>query len=296
MRKLACVVFALGAFTAACGGSVEVTGSSQGGSGSGPGGGGVGGVDDGGAAGQAGTGGNGGTGPVILYAHDYYVQKVHPSLRETCAVCHFWNPDSGPAFLDSEPELSYILLRDHPGIVVAPDKSTILLKPAHEGPSLSADQRALVTNWINLELGAPGDKSQPANLLSELATCMDIDIWLASGMDKVSLQNTDDAGQCIACHHDGLGAAWLSPDSDETFQMSKSFPFIMRYVLPIYLGNDAVDLKAANELIKNSSAQCQSPNAILCHPKYTLTPESQAAIEKFVELTLTKFHNKACGP
>jgi cytochrome c553 len=272
---------------------------------------------DGGDGGSGGAGASGTTssttaqgGSIDNSAHGYYVATVHPSLIATCGGCH--NPDGqvgAPAFLDYDAELSYPITKGYPNIVKDPASSSILImKGPHEGPGVSADQKAIIQTWISMELteagaggggmgGAGGSTSTGPmtleDMLTGFAACMDYDIWLSSGMDKFPLQQTNGDGPCMSCHNTGVGATYLNGDPQDTFDNNKLFPFIMRLVKPVYEGSTPVDLVASDRFFNKGKEPCQNPP--ICHPKFDLTPENKAALENFVSTTLTKWQSGQCG-
>jgi cytochrome c553 len=308
MKKLLVLALALGSAAVACTSPTTINLNPSGSSSN------EGGDDSSGGAGSGmgGTagGGQGGDEPSPTpNAHDEYVYNVHPSVIQTCGGCH--NPDGqvgAPAFLDYDAELSYELTKNYPGALAAPADSILITKPPHSGPALSEDQKVIVGKWLTMELEEgggvePGTTSSSSSggggvqsleeMLTSFAACMDYDIWLANGMDKFPLQQTNGEGACMSCHNAGAGAAWLSIDPIETFEKAKTFPYIMRYVTPIYEGSNPVDLAQSNRFINKGVEPCANPP--ICHPKYNLSAENKAAFEGFVSSTLSKWQSGACG-
>lgn len=271
-----------------------------------------------GGGGDGGDGGSGGAGGATTTsttetvtqdntAHGYYVANVHPSLIATCGGCH--NPDGqvgAPAFLDYDAELSYPMTKAYPNIVKDPALDSIVMtKGPHEGPGLAAEQKTIVTTWINMELSEGGGGSGGAgggggggpvtleSMLTEFAACMDYDLWISSGMDTFPLQQTNGAGPCMSCHNTGTGATYLNGDPQETFDNNKMFPYIMRLVKPVYEGSTPVDLVPSDRFFNKGKEPCQNPP--ICHPPFELTPENKAALEDFVGSTLTKWQSGQCG-
>lgn len=241
-------------------------------------------------------------------AHGYYVSTVHPSLIQTCGGCH--NPDGqvgAPAFLDYDAELSYPMSKGYANIVKDPASDSILItKGPHTGPGLTADQKAIVTQWINAELsegggggaggsggGTGGGPVTLEDMLTGFAECMDYDFWLSSGMDTFPLQQTNGDGPCMSCHNTGTGATYLSNDPQDTFDNNKMFPYIMRLVKPVYEGSSPVDLVPSDRFFNKGKEECLNPP--ICHPKFDLTPENKAALENFVSVTLTKWQSGQCA-
>lgn len=314
MNKLGLLAIALGSLAAACTpptNVINITPSSNGDGGSGQGGE----INTQGGGGQgAGSNQGGGGVMVIIDAHYVYVNEVHPAIASVCTACH--NLDNGvgaPAFFDYDAEVSYSLTKDYPGVVQEPGTSILETKGAHDGPALSATQKAVVQKWLAMEIqeaggGAGGTgggtgtttTTMPSGqslegMLEGFAKCMDYDIWDASGMDQFPLQQTAGEGPCLSCHNTGPGALWLSGDPLETFEKNKLFPYVMRLVSPVYEGSTPVDLAMSTRLLNKGKEPCGNPP--ICHPQYNLTPQNQQALEDFVSNTLTKWDsgNGACA-
>lgn len=311
MKKLALLALALGSLVVACAPPTTINIQPSGGDGGGGGDGGSGGDP---TTSSSSSSASGGTGGIMEEpnAHDEYVNKVHPSVIQTCGGCH--NPDGqvgAPAFLDYDPELSYSLIKGYPNVITQPVDSILITKPIHTGPALSDDQKAIVGKWLTMELDEQGGGSTSSSssssssssgggggmsleqMLDSFAACMDYDIWVATGMDKFPLQQTAESGACTSCHNSGAGAVWLSGDSLETFEKNKTFPYIMRLVTPIYEGSSPTDLAPSNRFINKGIEPCANPP--ICHPKYNLTAANKAAFEDFVGGTLQKWQAGACG-
>lgn len=305
MKKLVLMAIALGSVVAACAPPTTININ--------PSGGGEGGDDIdpiGGSGGAPGTTSDPGTTtPSVQTAHDYYVNTLYPSVIATCGGCH--NPDGqvgAPAFLDYDVEVSYVLTKEYAGIVTTPSESLLITKPPHTGPSLSESQKELAGKWLTMELdeaggtttttsssssgGMTGSTMSLDEMLSSFAKCMDYDLWVAKGMDKFPLQQTNGDGQCASCHNQGAGGLFLSLDSLETFEKNKLYPYILRMVTPIYEGSNPVDLAQSNRVINKGIEPCANPP--ICHPKYTLTAANKAAFEDFVSATLTKWEAGVC--
>ncbi|MBK8252823.1 MAG: hypothetical protein IPK82_09160 [Polyangiaceae bacterium] len=304
MKTLALLAITLGSFVVACAPPTTINITPSGGTNN---------NSDGGSGGSGGSGGVGATGGSDIpepepTAHDEYINVVHPSIIQTCGGCH--NPQAGagaPAFLDYDPEVSYLVIKDYPGVLTNPAESVLITQPPHTGPALNAGQKDIVTNWLNMELAEGGGTTTTTSsssggsqamtleeMLDSFAACMDYDIWLATGMDKLPLQQTADGGPCASCHGQGTAGFFASNDSLETFDKNKSFPYILRLVSPIY-GTDSnpTDLAPSNRIINKGKEPCANPP--VCHPKYELSPENKQALETFVGGTLTKWQAGECG-
>lgn len=309
MKKLALFALAVGSVVVACAPPTTINLNPTGGSGgetTDP--------DETGGVGGSGAGetiGVGGGGEYELTAHDVYVYEVHDSLIATCGGCH--NPVAGvgaPVFLDYDPELSYSVIKAYPYVLTEPAESILITQLPHTGPALSDTQKELVGKWLSMELaeaegggtggqgggtgtGTPTDPPVTLeSLLEEFAACMDYDLWVASGMDKFPLQQTNGEGPCMSCHNTGAGALWLSGDSLETFEKNRMFPYVMRLVSPVYEGSSPVDLAPSQRLVNKGKEPCANPP--VCHPKYELNAQNKAALEQFVSTTLQKWQSGTC--
>jgi cytochrome c553 len=310
MKKLVLLSVALGSLALACTQPPPVIDVHPGSGGS------DGGSDDGGAGGSGNAGGSdeggsgmGGSGSAVQTARDYYLKELHPSIKATCGSCHTALADLAPGWMDNDAIASYELSKNYPGIVVDdPSTSVIITKPSHEGPALTDVQKGLVGKWINMELAekdstgsSMGSSMMPPSgptvdeLFAEVAKCMDIDIWTGSGMDKLPYQETNNAGSCYSCHDQGAGGFFADTDVTTTFEMNKQFPYIMRLFVPVYEGSTPKDLAPSLRLEKKGNEPCVAANKAICHPKFSLTPENIAALEKFQSTTLQKFHDGTCG-
>jgi hypothetical protein len=250
----------------------------------------------------------GGTDSGSLTAREYYLEEVHPSIVKTCGSCHTATAELAPGWMDVDPVASYELSKNYPGCITEdPANSAIIIKPAHEGPAFTDVQKGLFGKWINMELDEKGSTGSSMGsgmttssgktvkqLFDEFANCMDLDLWKGAGMPLIPNQDTNDSGQCMSCHNQGAGGFFASNDVAETFAMNKTFPYIMRLVVPVYVGTEPTDLAPSLRIQQKGVEQCQAANQDICHPKYSLTPENVAAIEKFQSQTLQKWKSGAC--
>jgi hypothetical protein len=308
MKTLVLLSIALGSLAVACAPPTSIYITPTGGD-----------TDNTGNGGEGGGGGSQTTEPIggaggdpvqVETAHSYYVKTLWPLLIETCGGCH--NPDGqvgAPAFLDYDAELSYEMTRGFQGglFIKPPTESLLTNKGLHDGPGMSTEQYDAASTWLDMEIKEGGGgttmmtttttggvtKPTLEEMLTSFAACMDYDLWLATGMDKFPLQQTNAAGACTSCHNQGTGAVWLSADPLETFEKNKMFPYIMRLITPIYEGTDPVDLAPSQRFINKGTEACANPP--ICHPKYNLSTENIQALESFVGTTLTKWQNGTCG-
>jgi hypothetical protein len=77
-------------------------------------------------------------------------QTVAPVLEMSCAGCHNKTGGIGPGFLEPHPDILTTML-GYPGLInTTPETSRIYVKGVHEGPALTATQKPVVADWINL--------------------------------------------------------------------------------------------------------------------------------------------------
>jgi len=77
-------------------------------------------------------------------------EQVAPILTTSCAGCHNKTGGIGPGFLEPHPDILTTML-GYPGLInTSPDTSRIYVKGVHEGPGLTATQKPIVADWINL--------------------------------------------------------------------------------------------------------------------------------------------------
>jgi len=267
-----------------------------------------------------------GTGDPGSAAKQYYVNTVHPALASadtpsaSCTKCHATGLSNAPAFMADDATASYSGIEAFSGLIAIPESSSLLLHDKHTGPALTATQYATVKQWLEMEAKERGleqptttaASGQPPVMtldqaLKEFGACMDINDFLANGLNKLYQVKTVLAGQdqtCEACHNVGLAGNWLSANANETFDAQQSFPFIKRWVSGVYdMKGNFTDLKAVprNYLKGVESANCKTGTEA-CHPRYlninngNFTPELKAGIDNFIAKTLDKWHNKQCPP
>jgi hypothetical protein len=77
-------------------------------------------------------------------------EQVAPILNMSCAGCHNKTGGIGPGFLEPHPDILTTML-GYPGLInTTPDTSRVYVKGVHEGPALTATQKPIVAEWINL--------------------------------------------------------------------------------------------------------------------------------------------------
>ena len=168
-------------------------------------------------------------------AKDYYVQRVHPTLTN-CVGCH--GGTAGPRIMAAAAEESYATIERTAGLIAAPRNSP-LIQYQHKDPAIAvgADQRNVLTQWLSLEAtarGLEGAIEKPKTVTDaykQFAECMNFDVWTFYRMGDLPFTQTDREGPCLGCHSTGQGSAWLSAGARETFDKTRSFPYIQKLVV-----------------------------------------------------------------
>lgn len=243
-----------------------------------------------------GGGGNGGAGGGDvgdkLSARDYYIQFVHPEIDSTCGVCHQSSDGCVPKFMDSSAESSYLELKGFEGLVTHADNSNLVYHGAHTGPALTEFQESLVRTWLDKELaGDDAPKPTLSEALVEIGRCMREQDFIDEGVYLLAYQQSEH-GPCGSCHRTGEAGTWIGYNEQEMYDKNTRIPWIKRLVKPVYDGdNRFVDLAPSNRFVDKveSANACGSP-----HPAAAVTAEMQAALENYVEASLTRWRNDAC--
>jgi GMP synthase-like glutamine amidotransferase len=110
-------------------------------------------------------------------------------------------------------------------------------------------------------------------------------------------------GDCNGCHNAGDGSFWASYGSVAgqnmsmvMFQETQTNPYIFKWVTgTVDTNGNFKDLAPSNAIANQAIASQQCAPGTVCHPKFQLNPAVVAAIDDFVNLTLSKWHNNLCG-
>ncbi len=232
-------------------------------------------------------------------ARAFYVSQVHPAAG-SCVECHAGKV--GRAFMAQDAEGSYEALERTVGLIAAP-KSSPLIQYLHKDPTilLSPEQRSLFTRWLSLEATArnlEGAVEKPKTVTEayeQFAKCMNFDVWSYYRMGDVAFVQTDSEGPCLGCHSTGQGSAWLSAGSRETFEKTKTFPFIQKLVVGRLDARGSFEsLAPSNRFIEKSAERCPT-DSTACHPTYGLPPNVTTSVQGFVETTLQALATDTCG-
>jgi hypothetical protein len=253
------------------------------------------GVIEAGSGSGAGTPGGG--------AKAMFTDEVFPAISESCGSCHA--EPTAPTFLATTAEASYTAIVNYqPSLIAVPDNSNLILHGVHTGPALDGQQSNVVRAWLELEAeerGLVGGESTPtgptlAEALEMFGDCMSYDDWVATGMNTIQASQTA-AGSCNGCHASGEAGFWSGANDMETFEMNREFPYNKRLVTGTVDETGAFAGLVESRRIMNKgleAANCD-PQIDNCHPVYSLPPAKVAAVESFVELTLERMDQGACG-
>jgi hypothetical protein len=249
-------------------------------------------------------------------AKDTFVAQIHPMLMAqpegaACGMCHSGKSGTGvvngPQFLTATAEGSYNLMEQR-GDITVPASSVFYLhgNTAHTGPAFTEEMKAAVEAWLMQEAeerglveGSTGDPGMPtgktlATALHEFGDCMSYEDWLANGLDLLQNMQVDGGERCRDCHSVGQNNTWLGPDAMMTFEMNRTFPFILRLVTGMVdeEGNFS-DLTESKRFMKKGQEACISEP---CHPDFQLDQELETGLTTFYAVTKVKYDQGPCLP
>jgi hypothetical protein len=232
-------------------------------------------------------------------AREYYVTRVHPAAG-SCVGCHAGA--QGPRFMAEEAQSSYAAIERAAGLIAAP-KISPLVQYVHKDPAvvISADQRSLITQWLSLEAtarGLEGAVEKPKSITEaykQFSDCMNFDVWSYYRMGDLAFSQTDFDGPCMGCHSTGQGSAWLSAASRETFEKSKQFPYIQKFVVgKLNAAGSFEELQPSKRFAAKADEICP-PDATTCHPRFGLPPNIRDMVDNFVSTTLQNLATGTCN-
>jgi hypothetical protein len=253
------------------------------------------------STGNTDTGGGGADNDAAIGARDYFITKVYPVVNRTCGQCHA-GQGLGSTFLTTTPEQSYQLISSQIGYIADPAKSP-LVQHVHTDKTvvLAPEQRAVLTQWLNMEAtarGLAGSIQKPPTLAAaykQFADCMNYDVWEYYRVSDLPFTQTDYDGPCMGCHSIGQGSNWLSAGSRESFEKAKEFPYIQKYVVgKVDKDGNFDSLIPANRFSEKANEVC-TKEKIECHPTFGLPPNVQNAVDMFVQTTLQNVQSGTCG-
>lgn len=232
-------------------------------------------------------------------ARQFYVDRVHTALA-SCVGCHAGA--SGPRFMAAEAEDSYVALERAVGLIAAP-RTSPLVQYVHKDPAvgITPEQRSLITQWLSLEATArklEGAIEKPKTITEaykQFADCMNFDVWSYYRMGDLPFAQTDLEGPCMGCHSTGQGSAWLSAATRETFEKSRQFPFIQKFVVGKLDEKGSFHSLQPSKRFEAKANETCPPESTSCHPAFGLPPNLRNAIDGFVDTTLQNLATGTCA-
>ena len=233
-------------------------------------------------------------------AKDYFITKVFPAISKTCGNCH-GGQGTASTFLSTTAEQSYTLMTNTIGYIAEPSKSPLVQHVhADQTIALTPEQRTVLTQWLNMEATARGlaGSVQKAPTLQAAyqayADCMNYDIWQYYRVGDLAFSQTDNDGPCMGCHSFGQGSAWLTADSNFTFEKAKEFPYIQKMVVgKVDKDGNFDSLIPAGRFADKADEPCPAGKTD-CQPTFGLPPNVSNAIDNFVTTTLQNMESGTC--
>lgn len=246
----------------------------------------------------------------------FYKASVHPTLASKCGSCH-GATGPGPSWLTSaDADKSYAQLFQQ-GYVIS--QSRITLKGAHGGVTtnvLTAAEIGTYNQWVGMETAAGGAKATP-NVLAALGGCFDRTKFDAMQMQnwqttrRTNNNNTNDVtpwnenannctgcnnAPCSTCHSADPATNFVNAVGSPIFPADYTFTETKK-TAPAYIskffgvGPDGKPV-ASNGIQKKADATMK--DKAYTHPMFNLNNQQKAALEAFVQDTITKFNAGAC--
>ena len=243
----------------------------------------------------------------------FFVEKIFPALGSSCGPCHEAK-GPGPAWIArSDAEGSYKMMFQ---LGYVANDSRIILKGPHEGHAgTTAEQNALFSEWVAIELA--GGKALP-NLLEKLGGCLDRELFDAIELGRLRTtprnnNNNDndvrpwneDTNECTGCNnspcrtcHSGDDATLFvnsigNPNLPEDFTFEETKKSNPAYIQK-YFGVSASGEPIASNALRLKAEATQKDKAYT-HPLYRVDDELQQRIDAFVKDAVDKYKAGACG-
>jgi hypothetical protein len=248
-------------------------------------------------------------------AKKFYVENVHPMFQATCTWCHAAESTEGlaeaPRWLSYEAEQAYTDIEAY-GLIAHPDNSLILLQGEHQGPALQPNQVKTVKEWLTMEveergLPDPEDPTDPSTssgnnppglsateALDQFAACMSETDFQESMFYLLAYNQTAGMGPCLGCHTGGWGGALLDDDQTLMYDMNKQRPYVLKLATAEVVDGAFSDIVQSNRFRLKGTEICNYPDPSLCHPKYTLNPQVDAAVTDYFNRTYDRWKNGLC--
>lgn len=228
-----------------------------------------------------------------------FLKTVGATLEENCSSCHANVHSGAPVFMAATPEPTYVMLALYGGMITRWFNSRLTQQGTHAGPDLPAEERNLVTQWLDLEASERGlflDTSAEtlAKALNKVGGCMSHEDWTANGLDGLADVKTQDGDACSKCHSTGDGGVFLNADPLKTFEGNRQFPVSNRWVRGVIdtNGGQFLALEVADVFATYGKVVCEP--AAGCHPLYELPPEIAQGIKAFSAATIQNWQTGAC--
>src|SRR5262249_8261298 len=94
-------------------------------------------------------------------------------------------------------------------------------------------------------------------------------VWDYYRMGDLAFAQTDSEGPCLGCHSTGQGSAWMTADSQLTFEKAKVFPYIQKFVVGKLDGVGSFeDLQPSQRFSAKADEVCTSADQTTCHPRF----------------------------
>lgn len=131
------------------------------------------------------------------------------------------------------------------------------------------------------DAGPPAATQQ--SVLAEFGGCMQQADWDANNLGQIALTVTDIGEVCADCHSAGNAGNFLSADSTATFEMIKTYPYVLKYATTDAQLNV---IKSDRLILKGQEAGA--------HPKFELALELQQGLQNFYDLTNARYLAGTC--
>jgi hypothetical protein len=276
------------------------------------------------------TGSGSGSGPATSAAEAYFVSMVYPAISTSpdggmtpaCTTCHASGAGGAPAFLaGANATAAYATITSSMFIsfITVPANSLLVLHGAHTGPALNTAQTTIIDNWLGQEVTARGINPTPVKTvqseLMKVGACMQLSDFTAQGpsvggntaaacdlgSDNDTAQYQGNPSPCNTCHSYGDGGFEANADAPTMLaQTQMSITYIKKWITgTVDQNGNFSGLVASNALEQQVDLTQTCMVQGDCHPKINLnldptTSPTLAAVNQFVQATLTRYNNNEC--
>src|SRR5262249_12319821 len=123
---------------------------------------------------------------------------------------------------------------------------------------------------------------------------MNRSVWDYYRMGDLAFAQTDFEGPCLGCHSTGQGSAWMTADSQLSFEKAKAFPYIQKYVVGKLDDVGSFEDLQPSQRFAAKADEIRPPASTSCHPRFGLAPNIRDAIDGFVNTTLQNLQTGTC--